>query len=551
MMKRIYPFLKNKLKIKSVWLLAISALYLSIPMNLGLWQFIYPRLDLNSLETLIFTVSIPVSIFTIVLLFLNLLALPYLIKPVLITMILISSAANFMMFHYGVYIDSDMVRNVFETNAGEAFDLVSLSSAIWIFFTGFIPAIVIVFTRIEYGSFFRELKYRTIATLLCCLCIGLTITFLYKNYASFGRNNLQVRKLISPINYIGGTFRYFQKQALANRPFETLDPNAKADSCGSPYPTVFIMIVGETARAMNFSLNGYPRLTNPELASEKTINFKNVYSCGTATAVSVPCLFSSKSKSEFNVDIEKSRENLLDILKQSGYDVLWRDNDGGCKGVCARVPTENIKTDQSSPLCNGKSCYDEVLLENLEERLKGITQNTFIVLHAMGSHGPTYYKRYPDRFKRFKPTCDTADLQSCTSEEIVNTYDNTILYTDYVVAETIRILKRFPNYKSGMMYVSDHGESLGENNLFLHGLPYNIAPDEQIKVPMVFWLSENMQQEGHVNYECAVREIQNKTYSHDNLFHSLLSLMEVESDLYQPDMDIFKNCRAPVKEAEK
>ena len=353
-----------------------------------------------------------------------------------------------------------------------------------------------------------------------------------------------IKKLISPTNYIAGTIRYFQKQAIANRPFTRLDDDAALENCEAPYPIVFIMVVGETARSMNFSLNGYPRKTNPRLEKEKIINFPNVYSCGTATATSVPCMFSAYPRSEFDPDLEKTRENMLDLLSQSDYNVLWRENDDGCKGVCKRIPTENATTNYSnSLLCNGKSCYDEVLLEDLEDYLGTVKKNTFIVLHAMGSHGPTYYQRYPDKFKQFKPTCDTADLQSCTKEQIVNTYDNTILYTDYVVSETIQILKRFPKYKSGLMYVSDHGESLGENNIFLHGLPYKIAPEEQKRIPLFFWFSENMQKNGHVNFSCAQKAAEKQTYSHDNLFHSILGLMEIHTKLYNPDMDFFNQCR--------
>lgn len=165
------------------------------------------------------------------------------------------------------------------------------------------------------------------------------------------------------------------------------------------------------------------------------------------------------------------------------------------------------------------------------------------MLHTMGSRGPTYYNRYPDEFKKFTPTCDTADIQNCSQESIVNTYNNTILYTDYIVSLAIDILKKFTQYESALIYVSDHGESLGENNIYLHGLPYNIAPVKQTQVPMLVWMSKTMQKLDFINYDCLKKKAKNGTFSHDNLFSSILGLLEVDSKIYRSEMDIFKECR--------
>jgi lipid A ethanolaminephosphotransferase len=201
------------------------------------------------------------------------------------------------------------------------------------------------------------------------------------------------------------------------------------------------------------------------------------------------------------------------------------------------------KKKNSDKYCDGESCYDEALLDGLEDYLKNIKQNTLVVLHTIGSHGPTYYKRYPERFKVFRPTCDTAEIQDCTRDEIINTYDNTIVYTDYVVSRTLGILKKFPGYESGLIYVSDHGESLGEKNIYLHGIPYAIAPKEQTNIPMILWMSENMKRYDHIDYECVKNEAGTKTYSHDNLFHSILGILEINTKVYEPEYDIFRACR--------
>ena len=231
-------------------------------------------------------------------------------------------------------------------------------------------------------------------------------------------------------------------------------------------------------------------------------------------------------------------------MQKSGYKNIWKENDDRCKGVCDRVEdTEFMVKRKDSKFCNGQYCLDGVLLEDLEDILKNITTDTVIVLHTMGSHGPTYYQRYPEEFKKFKPTCDTADIQNCTTEQIINTYDNTILYTDYIVSSAIDILKKFPQYEAGVLYVSDHGESLGENNIFLHGMPYKIAPDEQTQIPLVMYMNENMKRWDYIDYDCMKKQAAKNVYSHDNLFHSVLGLLEIDTKVYDRDYDFFKACR--------
>ncbi|WP_269307599.1 phosphoethanolamine transferase [Oxalobacter formigenes] len=532
-----------KFHIKSHWLILFSALYMTSILNLSLWRYLLVHLEVTGIKMFFFGISLPVFVFAALYLLLNIFCLPFLTKPLLTGLLLISSATNYFMFNLGVFIDSDMIRNAFETTTREAMDLMSLSAITWIFITGIIPAALLVFTKIEYKSFWKELRFRLFAIVGSIVTIGGIAALFFKEYAAFGRNHHEMPRLINPTNYIYATVRYYHHKSLVNRQFARLDEKAKLMPYEDAAPTVFILVVGETARSMNFSLNGYPRETNPMLAKEDVISFKDVYSCGTATAISVPCMFSNMGREKFNADDAAYSENLVDLMQQSGFQVLWKDNDDGCKGVCNRVPNEEMIKKNDIRYCDGKSCFDEVLLEDLEEYLGNVTKDAFIVLHTMGSHGPTYYKRYPATFKKFTPTCDTADIQKCTREEVVNTYDNTILYTDYVVANTINILKRFPHLESGLMYVSDHGESLGENNIYLHGLPYSIAPLEQKKVPMVLWMSENMKKFDHLDYSCIANEAEKNTYSHDNLFHTLLALMEVKSSTYDKSKDMFENCR--------
>ncbi|MDR0378611.1 MAG: phosphoethanolamine--lipid A transferase [Candidatus Accumulibacter sp.] len=436
------------------------------------------------------------------------------------------------------------MTNVFETSAREASELMTLRGFLWILISGILPSVLLAYAKIEYGSFRHELKARVLRVSASLLILILSAAFSYKEYSSYGRNNREVRKLVNTINYSYSAIRYFQLRSLAKREFTRVDPEAKIVPFEDPHKTVLIMIVGETARSENFSLNGYERNTNPKFARQDVISFANVASCGTSTAVSVPCMFSHTDRKYFDVTNARYTENFLDIAQNAGYDILWLDNDDGCKGVCSRVPNQDMmRSRDSDKFCDGDSCFDEVLIGGLEEYLTKATKDTLVILHTMGSHGPSYYRRYPREFKVFTPTCDTAQIQNCSREEIINTYDNTILYTDHVVSEAIDVLKRFPDFESGLLYVSDHGESLGENNIYLHGIPYAIAPKEQTRVPMILWMSENMKKYDHVDYACMKEKAKTGRYSHDNLFHSLMGLLEIRTKIYDKDHDMFAGCR--------
>ena len=536
-------FFAYRIRLDSRWLTVISALYFTTVLNLSLWRYILHHLAVRDTAALFFGLSIPVLIFTALYLIFNLVLVPYLAKPILILLLIISSATNYFMFEYGVFIDSGMIRNVFETNTREAFDLMTLRFILWVIISGVLPAICLTITRIDYQSFRTECKSRLLAITGCLITTGMIATLFFKEYAAFGRNHQDMHRLINPVSTIYSTGRYLHIQSLVNRQLQHLDTSAKLMPYEGSVPAVFILVVGETARAANFSLNGYSRDTNPLLARENVIAFQDVYSCGTATAISVPCMFSNLSQKTFSIREFKFSENLMDLFRQTGFDVLWLENDDGCKGVCNRISTRNVYKSNDPRYCDGQSCFDEILLDNLEEYIASVKKDTFIVLHTIGSHGPTYYKRYPETFHKFRPTCDTADIQNCTREEIINTYDNTVLYTDSVVSRAIGILKKFPHLEAGLLYVSDHGESLGENNIYLHGLPYSIAPDEQKKIPMILWMSDTMKKLDHLDYGCIARQAREKTWSHDNLFHTLLALMEIRSSTYDRTLDIFDACR--------
>jgi lipid A ethanolaminephosphotransferase len=543
-MKILNNFINKYLTFKSKTLITLLTLYFGFALNIKFWSFMANNLNVNSFDMLAFALSILLFILVPLYVIFNLIVIPYIGKYLVALMLIATSSANFMMVHYGIYIDKHMIQNVIETNARESADLMTLSTIFWIFISGVLPAILIFIAKIKYASFKKEFFMRILKIILALAIFAGSIDFCFKEYASFGRNNKEVQGLINVVNYVSGSISVVKRTYFNNREFKILDTNPQKVELQYQTPTVFVIVVGETSRAANFSLNGYERKTNPLLEKQDIVYYKDTTSCGTATAESVPCLFSNMTKDDFSSSTARSTENVIDLLQKANYDIIWEENDDGCKGVCTRVEKNIDVVDVNNPkYCNGKYCKDGVLIEDLGNILKDIKKDTVIVLHTMGSHGPTYYKRYPDEFKKFVPTCDTADIQNCELNSIINTYDNTILYTDYIVSSAIDELKKHPKFESGLIYFSDHGESLGENNVYLHGMPYAIAPTEQTHVPMLIWMNENMKKFDSIDYNCLKNMAKENQYSHDNIFHSVLGLLEIESSTYERKYDIFSSCR--------
>lgn len=542
MFENTKEFLKKR-EVTARALVSISAVYFAFILNISFWRFVLTNVQFDSFGIFLFIASKAVFLLAGFYLAFSLLTWPYIIKPVLAIFLLTAAPVSYYMVELNVFVDIDMLRNVMQTNTAEALDLVTLKYILWILGFGVIPTLLACFAKIQYKPFLKEIRRRVKVFGILLLCLIFIAPFCYKNYASWWRNNREARKLINPVNYVYSSFRYIQKSNKKVHDFVLIDPLAKHKPSADNSKAVFVLVIGETARAHNHSLNGYERETNPQLKKENVIAFQDVSAAGTSTAVSVPTLFSPKGRKHFDVSENEYTENLLDLIKNVGYDVLWLENDSGCKGVCNRVKTITLDVKANNKFCDGAYCFDDALLAPLSEKLKNMTQYTFIVVHLIGSHGPAYYKRYPKEFEAFTPACNTQDLQKCTRQEIINAYDNTILYTDNILSKIINLLKKYPDYKAGMLYVSDHGESLGEKGLYLHSLPYTIAPEYQIKVPMFLWMSPTMIKEDYIDYDCLKKEAQSGSFSHDNIFHSTTRLLEIDTKLYNVDLDIFNNCR--------
>lgn len=507
------------------------------------WEIIAPV----SFHSWLFAISVPVVLFSAWLTIFSIINLPWLRKPMLVILIIGCAASNYFMSTYGAVIDKNMMTNVFETDSQEAVALITPQLLIWLSLAGIVPALILASIKIKPSRWWYTLLTRLVGVLAGLLIIILVASVFYKDYASLFRNNKGVVKMVTPANYISAISRYSNARWFAgDQSLVKIGEDAKKGPLISQQKkkTVVVFVVGEASRAENYSLNGYIRDTNPEMKKRDVIYFPNASSCGTETAISVPCMFSNMSRKNYDASLARHQEGLLDVMAHAGINLLWRDNDGGCKGACARIPHTDMTQWNLDALCKDKSCWDDAILHRFGNVLDGLQQDSVIVLHLMGSHGPAYYRRYPDKFRTFTPTCDSNQIQDCDRQSLINTYDNTILYTDGIVSRTIDELKAHDDkFNTALVYLSDHGESLGENGIYLHGTPYMLAPSQQTHIPFLFWLSKDYQQNFAVNADCLTKKAAAEQVSQDNIFSTLLGMMDIKTSEYQSDMDIFATCR--------
>jgi len=498
--------------------------------------------------------SLPVlaGSFLIVVLFFNacltLASFRYIAKPVLVVLVLAASAASYFIVTYGIVIDRAMIQNLFETDAREAAELINWRMAAWIALLGVLPALLIARADIRFPRGARGILERIRRALGSMLLAAVLLALLFKSLAPALHEHRELRFLLTPTNFVQALHGYLSNRFAADVVVAPLGRDAVKGArwAGQARKTLTVIVVGETARAASFSLNGYARDTNQLLARQSgLINFSRVSSCGTATAVSVPCVFSAFGREDYSQSRAQRQEGLLDVLSHAGFDVVWRDNNSDCKGVCDRVSFEDLsRPARASSHCNADECYDERLLEGLPELLRGRGKDVVVVLHQKGSHGPAYASRHPAAFSRFGPECTTGEFERCSRASIQAAYDNTILYTDYFLSQTIDRLRAMAQQEAvdtAMLYFSDHGESLGENNVYLHGTPYFFAPREQTQVPMMFWMSDSFGARFRIDRRCLAQR-RSEPLSHDNVFHSVLGMLDVNTAVLNPRLDIFHAC---------
>ena len=476
---------------------------------------------------------------------LGLCAWPRIQKPTIGALLLIGAMASYFISKYGIYVDSEMIRNAMQTDHAEATDLMGASFAGWMLALFCIPALLLWRTNVAYTAYgFKSALLHLRMPAICLIIMFATLWSGMQEFAPFYRNHREVRHMITPYNAIAAVIKYTRTDLLPKpaKQMHIASPSYHAPRAQDAPRNVVVLVVGETARAANFSLGGYERETNPELQNRNDIvYFDQFTSCGTHTAYSLPCMFSSLSRKNFSLDKFSQNDDLMSLVAGAGVTSIWVDNNSGCKGVCngMEIVREADLAKNYPQHCQSGECYDGALVEALKTALKR-KGDLFIVLHQKGSHGPLYHKRVPAEFAQFQPVCHQADLGKCSDQEITNAYDNTILYTDHVLNGLIEALGQ--EQSAALFYSSDHGESLGEKGMYLHGAPYMLAPSEQTHIPAVMWLSQDMRNAQRIEWACLQKQA-DVPLSHDNIFATLLQLNQVETATRKEADSILSGCR--------
>ena len=535
-------------------LLLILALWLATAGNLPLWRALWKLPETHGLQAVVTLASLVLVVLAAPVLLLGLFLWPRWLKPAGIALLLITASSSYFMSSYGIVIDPSMLTNVVQTDMGEALDLVSWPLVVTLLLGAVLPGIWWwrqPVRRVGGG----RLVLQQLGVGLLGLLVALAMLWIsFQDVASLMRNHKTLRYMINPFNTVYAVARVsVGRAAQAQQTLQPVGMDAHLVSPGDSVDTspLIVLVVGETARAANFGLGGYERDTTPllkQLQSEgDLVYFSNVSSCGTNTQTSVPCMFSPQGRETFDGG-DTHQENLLDVLQRAGLAVLWLDNQSGCKGVCDRVPHADTRNLNLPDICPEGECFDEAMLRALPDELARLdperrARGTVVVMHQMGSHGPAYYKRSPPAMKLFQPECTSHALQECPPEQIQNAYDNSLRNTDHLLAETVRWLQTLKR-PTALVYVSDHGESLGEKGLYLHGMPYRMAPTEQTHVPMLTWASKPLQQAQGLRLDC-LRAQAAQPWSHDNLFHTMLGLARVGTTARDGTLDMLAPCTAP------
>lgn len=467
------------------------------------------------------------------------------LKGAIAVLLLATTLGAHFMWSYHVVIDTTMAANTLQTDWHEVRALLTPRLAAALLLGAAAPAWLLWRTPVRYAPWRRQAGRNLAAAALALVAAAALLVASFQPLASTMRSHKHLRYLMNPLNSVYA----LAHTALASRKVAGRLAPLGTDAAllaSAPRPPLLLLVVGETGRSGNWGLNGYPRDTTPELAREQVASFRNAWSCGTNTAVSVPCMFSHLGRAGYAARDHES-ENLLDVVRHAGLAVLWLDNQpGGCKGVCDRVSSVNTSAAADPALCPAGGCFDGVLLAGLDARIAALppqqrSRGVVLVLHQMGSHGPAYSERSPPAFKRFQPECTSSHLPDCSPEALRNTYDNSIAYTDHVVASAIHWLRGRDDFDTALLYVADHGESLGEHNVYLHGLPYALAPDAQKHVPWITWISPAFERRTGLRVAC-LRDRADMEVSHDHLFHSVLGLLQVSTSAYRQERDAYAAC---------
>ncbi len=503
-------------KIKLSYFALLLSLVNLVLYHLPFYRFVTTNNDVTTLNGILLIISLTIAtIFANALFFYIVLFLLRSVgKWLLILIFIINAIAVYFINTYGAIIDESMIGNVLNTDYEESTSFLSFGLFFYIILLGILPSFLIF--KIE---FIRPTIKRFLLHVFLTLLFLLSVAYVNSsNWLWIDKNSKTLGGLVMPWSYAVNLNLYYLHKNKENEK-QILLPNATIKNTEK---SVVVLVIGESSRSSNFSLYGYEKNTNPLLSKIENLHHFKAEACATYTTAGLKCILEYKDTSDLY-------EILPNYLFRNNIEVIWKTTNWG-------EPKVNIKNfknkDELRKNCEGEFCeYDEIMLKGLKEQILASTKNKIlIVLHTSTSHGPTYYKKYPPQFEQFSPVCKSVELADCTQEELINAYDNTIVYTDYILATLIDHLKQVPEYKSSMIFISDHGESLGENNLYMHGIPASLAPKEQLDIPFIVWTSDTL-----------IKIKEEQQFSQHNIFHSVLDFLDVESPIYDENMSIFKD----------
>ena len=414
--------------------------------------------------------------------------------------------------NYEVLVTDDMMGNFFRTQYSEASGFMSISFVLYILLLCVLPCIYVFGRKVDYGSW---KKFFASIGISLVLVAGVAFGNM-KNWPWIDRNATELGSLLMPWSYTVNSFRYWSAEKKRNaREIPLADPTAVSSS-----RDVCVLVIGESARRDHFSLYGYGRETNPYTAQDGVTAYV-AESSATFTAAGVKAILEP-------MDTPQLYEILPNYLHRIGADVSWRTSNWGEPPVhidkyytigqlAERYPGENPD-------------YDGLLLAGLAEEIRASDKDkVFVFLHTNTNHGPAYNTKYPPQFEVFTPVCATVEMAKTSQEELFNAYDNSLIYTDYLLHMVIGMLRDMPERRSCLIYVSDHGESLGENNLYMHGVPMSMAPKEQIEIPFLVWTSDS-----------ALKLKKLPAVGQHHVFHSVLRFLGVETPAFDASKSIFE-----------
>jgi len=527
----------------------ILTLFFTFVMNLKIVLVYFNVHQIKSIHDILQMVCFFLFLSFLIFSILNTFNFKFIQKPAYTLFFLVSAPALYFSLSFNTLYDRSMIRNLLETDVNEAMDLMNPTFIMTTLVIGLVPVLLLWKIPVRYQTNWKTIPKTLIVSFISFL-LAIASTFpYYSNISSFVSNNSdQLAYSLLPYAPIDSFYQNVKAEFKEkNIKKELLDASAKIGEKHKilgDKPLVVVVLIGETARAKSFQLKNIQGAESIEHLTDRNnlIYFTDFWSCGTNTAASLPCMFSTYPKKSYKRDFKRRYENVAELIKRVGYDVTWIENNSGCKGLCNQFEKLRINESNSPTFKRDTGFYDEALVDNLAARIRSKSTDQVIFLHTMGSHGPAYYKRVPDDLKFIQPACESDDFSNCTDEEITNAYNNSVLYTKHVIGRGIDELEKISEeYNTLLIYLSDHGESTGGNGYYLHGLPYFMAPDVQKHIPALIWMSDTFITSHKIDFDCMLDK-KDEPFSHDYFSHTLINILDIETIVYNKDLNLLDQC---------